>query len=105
MRNEIEAQGPHWKSRVRNLRLAVQIAERQMKIPWEWVSMPEAARDVPGLEAGLRGGLAAELKARIDQARRKALGEARLVFLQPAWPVSVGQANPSGSGQFVTAPR
>jgi hypothetical protein len=84
LRNEIEAQGPHWKSRVRNLRLAVQIAERQMKIPWEWVSMPEAARDVPGLEAGLRGGLAAELKARIDQARRKALGEATVGFLQPA---------------------
>jgi hypothetical protein len=100
LQKEIEAQGPHWKSRVRNLRLAVQIAKRQMKIPWEWVSMPEAARDVPGLEAGLRGGLAAELKARIDQARRRALGEASLGFLRPAWPVSGGRASPCDTGWF-----
>jgi hypothetical protein len=105
LRKEIEAQGPHWHSRARNLRWAVEIVRRQMAIPWEWRSLPEIAREVPGLEAGLRGGLADQLKRRIDQARRKALGEATLGFLQPAWPVSVGRANPSGSGQFVTAPR
>ena len=85
LRREVEAQGPHWQSRARNLRLAVEIVKRQMAIPWEWRSMPEVAREVPGLEAGLRGGLADQLKRRIDQARRKALGEARLGFPRPAW--------------------
>jgi hypothetical protein len=94
LRKEIEEQGPHWQSRVRNLRLAVEIVKRQMAIPWEWRSMPEIAREVPGLEAGLRGGLADQLKRRIDQARRKALGEASLGFLRPAWPVILGRANP-----------
>jgi hypothetical protein len=98
LRKEIEAQGPHWRSRVRNLRLAAAIVKRQMAIPWEWRSMPEAAREVPGLEAGLRGGLADQLKRRIDQARRRALGEARLGFLQPAdrgaWHLILGRATP-----------
>jgi hypothetical protein len=85
LRKEIEAQGPHWQSRARNLRLAVEIVKRQMAIPWEWQSMPEVAADIPGLQAGLRGGLADQLKRRIDQARRKALGEAALGFLRPAW--------------------
>lgn len=84
LHKEMEAQGPHWKSRVRNLRLAVEVLKRQMAIPWEWLSMPEVAADIPGLEAGLRGGLADQLKRRIDQARRKALGEAALGCLQPA---------------------
>jgi hypothetical protein len=84
LRKEVEAQGPHWQSRARNLRWAVEIVKRQMAIPWEWRTMPEVAREVPGLEAGLRGGLADQLKRRIDQARRKALGEASLVNLQPA---------------------
>jgi hypothetical protein len=76
LRNEIEAQGPHWRARAKTLSWAIEIVRRQMAIPWEWRSMPEVARDVPGLEAGLRGGLADLLKRRIDQARRKALGEA-----------------------------
>jgi hypothetical protein len=98
LRQEIDAQGPHWRSRARNLRLAVEIVKRQMALPWEWLSLPAVARDVPGLEAGLRGGLADELKRRIDKAKREALGEARLSFLQPAdrraWPVNFGRANP-----------
>ena len=96
LRKEIEEQGPHWQSRARNLRLAVEIVKRQMEIPWEWRSMPEVAREIRGLQSGLRGGLADELKRRIDQARRKALGEATLGFLQPAdrgaWPVILGRA-------------
>jgi hypothetical protein len=103
-RKEIEAQGPHWQSRARNLRWAVEIAKKQMAIPWEWRSMPEIADEIPGLEAGLRGGLADQLKRSIDQARRKALGEARLLFLQPgdrrAWPVIFGQASPCDTGWF-----
>src|SRR5262249_15252914 len=78
LRKEIEAQGPHWQSRVRNLRWVVEIVQRQMAIPWEWRSLPEIADEIPGLEAGLRGGLADQLKRRIDKAKRKALGEARL---------------------------
>jgi hypothetical protein len=78
LRKEIEAQGPHWQSRVRNLRWAVEIVKQQMAIPWEWRSMPEIAAEVPGLEAGLRGGLADTLKSLLDKARSKALGEARL---------------------------
>jgi hypothetical protein len=85
LRKEIEAQGPHWQSRARNLRWAVEIVKHQMAIPWEWRSMPEIADEIPGLKSGLRGGLADLLKRRIDQARRKALGEATLGFLQPAW--------------------
>jgi hypothetical protein len=99
LRKEIEAQGPHWESRARNLHLAVEIVKRQMAIPWEWRSMPEIADEIPGLEAGLRGGLADSLKRRIDQAKRKALGEARF-----AWPVIVGLASPCGSEPFATAP-
>jgi hypothetical protein len=101
LRKEIEAQGPHWKSRARNLRWAVEIVKRQMEIPWEWRSMPEVAREIRGLQSGLRGGLADQLKRRIDQARRKVLGEATLGFLQPAdrgaWPVIFGRATPCGS--------
>jgi hypothetical protein len=109
LRREIEAQGPHWQSRARNLRLAVEIVKRQMAIPWEWLSMPQIARDVPGLEAGLRGGLADQLKRRIDQARRKALGEARLSFVQLAdggeWPLILGRANLCDSERCATARR
>jgi hypothetical protein len=83
LRQEIAAKEPHWQSRARKLRLAVQIVQQQMAIPWEWRSMPEIASEIPGLE-GLRGGLADQLKRRIDQARRKALGEATLGFVQPA---------------------
>jgi hypothetical protein len=95
LHKEIEAQGPHWRSRARNLRLAVEVVRRQMAIPWEWRGMPEIAADIPGLQAGLRGGLADQLKRRIDQAKRKALGEARLSVLQPAWSVILGRASPS----------
>jgi hypothetical protein len=76
LRKEIQGKGPHWRSRAKTLRLAVEIVKRQMAIPWEWRSMPEAAADIPGLQAGLRGGLANQLRRRIDAARRRALGEA-----------------------------
>jgi hypothetical protein len=75
-RREIEARGPHWKARARNLRWAIEVVKRQMAVPWEWKSMPEVAADIPGLQAGLRGGLADQMKRKIDAARRRALGEA-----------------------------
>jgi hypothetical protein len=56
--------------------------------------LPEIADEIPGLETKLRGGLADQLKHRIDQARRKALGEARLVS------VNFGQASPCDTGWF-----
>jgi hypothetical protein len=99
LRKEIEDQGAHWQSRARNLRWAVEIVKRQMAIPWEWRSMPEIADEMPDLEGGLRGGLADQLKRRIDQAKRKALGEARL------FPLILGRANPCDSGWFATARR
>lgn len=94
LRKEIEAQGPHWKSRVRNLRLAVEVVKRQMAIPWTWRSMPEIA-DEMGLQTALRGGLADQLKHLIDQTKRKVLGEASLSLVQPAdrrgWPLILGR--------------
>jgi hypothetical protein len=104
LRREIDAQGPHWQSRARNLQWAVEIVRRQMAIPWEWRTMPEVAREIPGLQSGLRGGLADQLKRRIDQARRKALGEATLGFLRPAWLCRRRSGNASGSGWFATQP-
>jgi hypothetical protein len=79
LHKEMEAQGPHWQSRARNLQWAVEIVRRQMAVPWTWRSMPEVAAEIPGLQAGLRGGLADQLKRQIDQARKKALGEATWV--------------------------
>jgi hypothetical protein len=76
LRKVIEGKGPHWRSRADALRWSLEVVKRQMSNPWEWKSMPEVAADIPGLQAGLRGGLADQLKRRIDQARRKALGEA-----------------------------
>jgi hypothetical protein len=81
LRREIESQGPHWQSRARQIQLAMEIVRRQMAIPWTWRSMPEIANEIPGLEGGLRGGLADALKKRIDAAKRKALGEARRYLL------------------------
>jgi hypothetical protein len=88
LRREIQARGPHWKTRARNLPWAVEVVKGQMAVLWEWQSMPVAAADVPGLEAGLRGGLADQLKRKIDQARRKALGEATSLPLTWVWPYS-----------------
>ena len=78
LHKELESQGAHWKSRARNLLLAVEIVKRQMVVPWEWRSMPDVAAEIPELNGKLRGGLADQLKTIIDQARRKALGECRL---------------------------
>jgi hypothetical protein len=110
LRKEVEAEGPHWKSRVRNLRLAVEVVKRQMAIPWTWRSMPEIA-DEMGLQTALRGGLADQLKRLIDQTKRRVLGEAKHreqpslihnVSLMPedgrAWPVNFGRANACDTG-------
>ena len=50
-----------------------------MAFPWEWRSMPQVAAYLPGLRARLRGGLADQLKRRIDLARSRALGEGRAI--------------------------
>jgi hypothetical protein len=110
LRREVEAEGPHWQSRARNLRWAILVVRHQMRIPWSWRSFPEIADEIPGLEEKLRGGLADQLKRLIDQTKRRVLGEARhreqpsLIHnesLMPedwrAWPVICGQANLSDS--------
>jgi hypothetical protein len=77
LNKEVEGQGPHWQSRARNLRWAIEVVRRQMAVPWEWRSMPDAAAEMPELNGKLRGGLADQLKLIIDKARRKGLGECR----------------------------
>jgi hypothetical protein len=61
--------GKHWQARVRNLRWAVAIAEKQMATPYEWRSMPEVMAEIPELRGVGRGGLQQTLKALIDGAR------------------------------------
>jgi hypothetical protein len=85
LQREIATHGPHWESRARNLRFAVEVVQAQMRFPWQWLSMPEAIQEVPGLKAKLtngqgvlqRGGLVNTLKVIIDKARSKALGEGK----------------------------
>ena len=83
LQKEISSQGAHWQSRVRNLRWAAEVVQRQMAMPWEWRSMPDVIEEIPDLKAKLtnaqgkllRGGLVNTLKGVIDRARSKALGE------------------------------
>ena len=49
--------GKHWQARLRNLRWAIEIADKQMEIPYEWRSMPEVMEEIPELRGTRRGGL------------------------------------------------
>jgi hypothetical protein len=83
LEKEVASTGPHWQSRARNLRWAVEIVKRQMALPWQWRSTSEIMQEIPDLRAKVtndrgemqRGGLANQLKGIIDKARNKALGE------------------------------
>jgi hypothetical protein len=61
--------GKHRQSRIRNLRWAIAIADKQMAFPYQWRSMPEVMAEIPGLQGIRRGGLHQALKALIDDAR------------------------------------
>jgi hypothetical protein len=63
--------GKHWESRVRNLRWAIAIADKQMAFPYQWRSMPEVMEEIPELRGVARGGLQQALKNLIDDARMR----------------------------------
>jgi hypothetical protein len=63
--------GKHWQARIRNLRWAIAIAEKQMAIPYQWRSMPEVMAEIPELRGIRRGGLQQTLKALLDDARNR----------------------------------
>jgi hypothetical protein len=65
--------GKHWQSRVRNLRWAIAIVDKQMAYPFQRRSMPEVMAEIPGLQGIRRGGLQQALKALIDDARLRAV--------------------------------
>lgn len=73
LRNEEETNhgGKHWQARLRNLRWAIAIADRQMAFPYQWRSMPEVMAEIPELRGISRGGLQQTLKALIDDARNR----------------------------------
>ena len=63
--------GKHGEARVRNLRWAITIAEKQMALPYQWRSMPEVMAEIPELRGVGRGGLQQLLKGLIDDARNR----------------------------------
>ncbi len=63
--------GKHWQARVRNLRWAIAIVDKQMAYPFQWRSMPEVMAEIPGLQGIPRGGLQQELTNLIDDARMR----------------------------------
>jgi hypothetical protein len=67
--------GKHWEARLRNLRWAIAIAEKQMAIPYQFRSMPEVMAEIPGLRGVARGGLQQTLKALIDDARNRVVAK------------------------------
>jgi hypothetical protein len=73
LNDELESnqRGKHWQARIRNLRLAVSIADKQMAFPYQWRSMPEVMEEIPELRGVARGGLQQTLKNLIDDARMR----------------------------------
>jgi hypothetical protein len=67
--------GTHWQARLRNLRWAIAIAEKQMAVPYQWRSMPEVMAEIPELRGVARGGLQQTLKNLIDDARNRVVAK------------------------------
>jgi hypothetical protein len=65
--------GKHGQARLRNLRWALAVAEKQLAIPYQSRSMPEVMAEIPGLQGVPRGGLQQALKNIIDDARMRAV--------------------------------
>jgi hypothetical protein len=63
--------GKHWQARVRNLRWAIAILDKQMAFPYQLRSMPEVMAEIPELRGAARGGLQQALKNLIDDARMR----------------------------------
>ena len=67
--------GKHWQARLRNLRWAIAIAEKQLAIPYQRRSMAEVLQEIPELRGIPRGGLQQTLKALIDDARMRVVAK------------------------------
>jgi len=67
--------GKHWQARIRNLRWAIAIADKQMAVPYQWRSMPEVMAEIPELRGVGRGGLQQTLKNLIDDARNRVVAQ------------------------------
>lgn len=67
--------GKHAEARIRNLRWAIAIADKQMAFPYQWRSMPEVIEEIPELRGVARGGLQQTLKALIDDARNRVVAK------------------------------
>jgi hypothetical protein len=62
-------------SRVRNLRWAIALVDKQMEYPFQWRSMAEVMAEIPGLQGRPRGGLQQELKNLLDDARTRVVAK------------------------------
>jgi hypothetical protein len=77
LRNDLRSEeekgqdGKRWQARLRNLRWAIAIAEKQLAVPYQWRSMPEVMAEIPELRGIRRGGLQQTLKALLDDARNR----------------------------------
>jgi hypothetical protein len=67
--------GKHSEARVRNLRWAIAIVDKQMAYPYQWRSMPEVMEEIPELRGVARGGLQQTLKNLIDDARNRVVAK------------------------------
>jgi hypothetical protein len=67
--------GKHGQARVRNHRLALIIAEKQLAIPYQRRSMAEVLQEIPELRGIPRGGLQQTLKALIDNAQMRVVAK------------------------------
>ena len=67
--------GKHGQARLRNLRWALAVAEKQLAIPYQWRSMAEVMQEIPELRGIPRGGLQQTLKALIDDARMRVVAK------------------------------
>jgi hypothetical protein len=76
LRDEMAREGgKHWQARLRNLRWAIAIAEKQMAIPYQRRSMAEVMAEIPELRGVARGGLQQTLKNLIDDARMRVVAK------------------------------
>jgi hypothetical protein len=67
--------GKHAEARIRNIRWALQIAEKLMVFPYQRRSLPEVMAEIPELRGVARGGLQQTLKNLIDDARMRVVAK------------------------------
>src|SRR5262252_791598 len=67
--------GTNYQKRIQKLQWALEIAQRQMAIPWTWRPMPEVIAEIPELADLPRGGATHELQQIVNRAKMRALGQ------------------------------